>query len=62
MDRQSRTLDVVRKLNLYQKSEIELHALLKKVCEYFDYIKNQKIDSSEQLFILYLSCKVGVPH
>lgn len=62
MDRQSRTLDVVRKLNLYQKSEIELHALLKKVCEYFDYIKNQKIDSSDQRFLLYLSCKVGVPH
>ncbi|MFV0480374.1 MAG: helicase-related protein [Campylobacteraceae bacterium] len=62
MDRQERTLDVVKALNNFQNQELARHIFLEKVCDYFDFIKTQELDDSDYRFLINLSSKAGVPH
>lgn len=62
MDRQERTLDVVKALNLFQNNELNRHRFLEKVCDYFDFIKTQELDDADFRFLIHLSSKAGVPH
>lgn len=62
MDRQERTLDVVRALNLFQNKDLDRHIFLERVCDYFDFIKDQELDDSDYRFLIHLSSKAGVPH
>ena len=62
MDRVERTIDVVKALNHYNQGLLEDHLLIKKVCSYFDYIKDQKLSNSDKAFLIYLSNKSGIPH
>lgn len=62
MDRQERTLDVVKALNSFNSGYLASHVLLDKVCDFFDFIKNEELDDSDKRFLLYLSNKAGVPH
>lgn len=61
MDRKERTLDVVKALNSYNNGILPSHKLLDKVCDFFDFIKNEELDDADKRFLLYLSNKVGVP-
>lgn len=61
MDRQQRTLDVVKALNLFNNGELKDSQLLNIVCEYFDFIKNEQLNDADKRFLIYLSNKVGVP-
>ncbi|WP_316839279.1 helicase-related protein [Pedobacter gandavensis] len=62
MDRQQRTLDVVNALNSYNNGDIANYVLLNKVCNYFDFIKDEDLDEADKRFLIYLSNKAGVPH
>ncbi|WP_298147543.1 DEAD/DEAH box helicase [Flavobacterium sp.] len=62
MDRQERTLDVVKALNSFNNGNLASHDLLDKVCDFFDFIKDEELDDSDKRFLLYLSNKAGVPH
>lgn len=62
MDRQERTLEVVKALNSFNNGILASHILLDKVCDYFDFIKDEELDDSDKRFLLYLSNKAGVPH
>lgn len=62
MDRQERTLDVVKALNSFNNGILASHDLLDKVCDFFDFIKDEELDDSDKRFLLYLSNKAGVPH
>lgn len=61
MDRQERTLDVVKALNSYNNGTLPSHKLLDKVCDFFDFIKDEELDDADKRFLLYLSNKAGVP-
>lgn len=61
MDRYERTLNVVKALNFFNDGKLSSHKLLDEVCDFFDYIKNQELDDADKRFLLYLSCKAGVP-
>lgn len=61
MDRQERTLNVVTALNSYNNNTLASHELLDKVCDFFDFIKDEELDDADKRFLLYLSNKVGVP-
>lgn len=61
MDRQERTLDVVKALNSFHNKELDRHIFLEKVCDYFDFIKTQELDDSDYRFLIHLSSKAGVP-
>lgn len=62
MDRQERTLNVVKALNSYNSGVLPVHKLLDEVCDFFDFIKDEEIDDADKRFLIYLSNKVGVPH
>lgn len=62
MDRQERTLDVVKALNSFNNGTLASYVLLDKVCDFFDFIKDEELDDSDKRFLLYLSNKAGVPH
>lgn len=62
MDRQQRTLDVVIALNQFQNQELPRNKFLEKVCEYFDFIKSEKLDDADYRFLIHLSAKAGIPH
>lgn len=62
MDRQQRTLDVVIALNQFQNGNLDRALFLEKVCDYFDFIKDQELDDADYRFLIYLSSKAGVPH
>lgn len=61
MDRYERTLNVVKALNFFNEGQLTSHKLLDEVCDFFDFIKNQELDDADKRFLLYLSCKAGVP-
>ena len=61
MDRQKRTLDVVKALNSYNNGILASDKFLDKVCDFFDFIKNEELDDADKRFLIYLSNKVGVP-
>jgi|SRR5690554_639849 len=61
MDRQERTLDIVKALNKFQNNELERYIFLDKVCNYFDFIKNKELDDADYRFLIHLSSKAGVP-
>lgn len=61
MDRQERTLDVVKALNSYNNGTLKSHKLLDKVCDFFDFIKDQELDDADKRFLIYLSNKAGIP-
>jgi len=61
MDRQERTLNVVKALNSYNNGILPSYKLLDEVCDFFDFIKDVELNDADKKFLLYLSNKVGVP-
>lgn len=62
MDRIKETANVVIDINKYQKGQIQDYDLIKSICSYFDFLKNQDISQSDLRFLKHVSNTVGIPH
>lgn len=60
MDRQSRTIDIIKAYNNFKKNKNE-PVFIKQVCLYFDMAKNDLLEEKDLQLLLFLANKVGVP-
>lgn len=60
MDRFRRTSDIVRAYHSYKK-DLDEATFVQKVCDFFDFIKNQPISESDLNFLIFLANEAGVP-
>ena len=60
MDRQSRAIDIIKAYNEFKHSKDE-PMFIKKVCLYFDMIKDNLLNEQDLQLLLFLANKVGVP-
>lgn len=61
MDRLERTIDIAQSLNKYNTGKIEAFQFIRKVCDYFDYIKGHALNENDKKFLLHLANKSGIP-
>ena len=61
MDRIAETADLVKELYLYKQSG-KPAPFIKKVCRYFDNVKNFELAVSDANFLLFLANESGIPH
>lgn len=62
MDRIEETTNVLRQINKFNSKEISDDVLIKSVCDYFNEIKNDKLNQSDLKFLKYISNIAGIPH
>lgn len=62
MDRIEETTYVLRQINKFNSKEISDDILIKSVCDYFNEIKNDKLNQSDLKFLKYISNVAGIPH
>lgn len=62
MDRRKEACSIVKAVNEYKNKQIEDYELIKKVCNYFDLIKNEDLTQADLSFLKYLSNVCGIPH
>ena len=62
MDRRKETCSIVKAVNEYKNKQIKDYELIKKVCNYFDLIKNENLTQADLCFLKYLSNVCGIPH
>lgn len=60
MDKQQRAIDIIKKYYLAEK-ENNLSGMIRSVCSYFDFMKNQELSSGDINFMQYLSNNIGIP-
>lgn len=62
MDRIEEAASIIRELNLFFAKKISEYDFIKKVCSYFDKVKNIELTSSDLKFLKYIANVSGVPH
>lgn len=62
MDRRKEACSIVKAVNEYKNKKIKDYELIKKVCNYFDLIKNEDLTQADLSFLKYLSNLCGIPH
>lgn len=62
MDRIEETTNVLRQINKLNSKEISDDILIKSVCDYFNEIKNDRLNQSDLKFLKYISNITGIPH
>ena len=62
MDRIEETTNVLKTINKFNSKEISDEILIKSVCDYFNEIKNDKLNQSDLKFLKYISNISGIPH
>lgn len=62
MDRRKEACSIVKAVNEYKNKQIKDYELIKKVCNYFDLIKNEDLTQADLSFLKYLSNLCGIPH
>lgn len=62
MDRRKEACSIIKAVNEYKNKQIEDYELIKKVCNYFDLIKNEDLTQADLSFLKYLSNVCGIPH
>ena len=62
MDRRKEACSIVKAVNEYKNKQIKDYELIKKVCNYFDLIKNEDLTQADLSFLKYLSNVCGIPH
>lgn len=62
MDRRKEACSIVKAVNEYKNKQIKDYELIKKVCNYFDLIKNEDLTQADLSFLKYLSNICGIPH
>lgn len=60
MDRQSRTIDIIKAYNDFKVTKNE-PVFIKQVCLYFDMAKNDLLEEKDLQLLLFLANKVGIP-
>lgn len=61
MDRLERTINITSALNLFNLGQIEPYKFMHKVCDYFDSIKGNTLQSHDKKLLIHLANKIGVP-
>jgi len=60
MDKQQRAIDIIK--NFYvAKEQNNISDMIKSVCSYFDFLKNQEISSGDMAFLRDISNGIGIP-
>src|SRR5688572_10520506 len=62
MHKKQKTINVVKSLHKYQDNLIQPPEIIKEVCEYYDFIKNDKLNQNDLQFLNKLANAVGIPH
>ena len=62
MDRRKEACSIVKAVNEHKNKQIKDYELIKKVCNYFDLIKNENLTQADLCFLKYLSNVCGIPH
>lgn len=60
MDRNERTTDIIKSYNLYKQNGNSA-VFVKKVCDFFDFMKDKELSSSDLVFLLFLANEAGIP-
>lgn len=61
MDRVEKTSIIIKQLNRFRNNEIKDYEFIKSVCNYFDNIKELKLNEFDLEFLKFLSDKSGIP-
>lgn len=61
MDRKESTIDIIVKINRYNKGELPDYELIREVCAYFDSIKNEPLTDADKQFLYYIANQIGIP-
>ena len=62
MYRNEKTINLIKHLNNYKANKLAAYDFITEVCNYFDYIKDKKLASSDLEFLKYISNIAGIPH
>ena len=62
MDKIKEASDVIIAINRYREGEIKDHDLIKRICKYFDLIKDQNFSQADLKFMRFISNLSGIPH
>lgn len=62
MYRIGKTANLIKNLNNYKSKKLEAYDFITEVCNYFDYIKDEQLSSSDLEFLKYISNAAGIPH
>ncbi|MPM11927.1 hypothetical protein SDC9_58278 [bioreactor metagenome] len=60
MDRLARTTDIVKSYYNYKRTN-DAALFVKQVCNFFDYIKDERLSESDLTFLLFLANEAGIP-
>lgn len=62
MYRIEKTANLIKSLNGYRAKKLKAYDFITEVCNYFDYIKDEQLSSSDLEFLKYISNAAGIPH
>lgn len=62
MYRIEKTANLIKSLNDYKAKKLKAYDFISEVCNYFDYIKDEQLSSSDLEFLKYISNAAGIPH
>lgn len=62
MDRIEKTSNAIKYINEFRNGNITEPKLTTEICDYFDFIKERELTSSDLKFLKYISNIVGIPH
>lgn len=62
MDRIEKTSNAIKYINEFRNGNITEAKLTTEICDYFDFIKEKELTSSDLKFLKYISNIVGIPH
>lgn len=60
MDKQQRAIDIIKSFYV-AKEQNNISDMIKSVCSYFDFLKNQEISSGDMAFLRDISNSIGIP-
>ena len=60
MDKQERAINIIKKFYAAQEQN-DVSEMIKSVCAYFDFVKNQELSSGDMAFLQDISNSIGVP-
>ena len=62
MHKKQKTINVVISLHRYQDKLIQTSEMIREVCEYYDFIKDDTLSQNDLQFLKKLASAVGIPH
>lgn len=62
MDKRQKTIAVIKALHSYQNKIIDAPAMIKIVCNFYDFIKDSRLSGDDLQFLKKISNVVGIPH